>query len=103
MIILAEIPLQMIDRMICSCGKFHTVMALPAILYLTALPKEPRYVINLKLPHKQMHNRQGSFFKELKGKTTTKVFKNMVAGHNKLMLYSLKTVLGGVNLVGLSL
>jgi len=42
-------------------------MALPAILYLTALPKEPRYVINLKLPHKQMHNRQGSFFKELKG------------------------------------
>jgi len=59
--------------------------------------------MNLKLHHKQMNYRQGSFFKDLEGKMTTKVIKNMVAGHHKLMLFSLKTVLGGVNLVGLSL
>jgi len=35
--------------------------------------------------------------------TSTKVIKNMVAGHHKLMLYSLKTFLGGVNLLGISL
>ena len=60
-------------------------------------------VTNLKLNHKQMHYRQGSFFEDLKAKTTTKVVTNMLGGHHKLMLYSLKTLLGGVNLVGLSL
>jgi len=42
MLILAEIPLQMIDRMILSCGKLQTAMVLHAVVYLTALPKEPR-------------------------------------------------------------
>ena len=60
-------------------------------------------VMNLKLPHKQMHYRLGSFFKDLMGKTSTKVSTNMLAGHHKLMLYSFKTILGGVNLVGLYL
>jgi len=59
--------------------------------------------MNLKLPHRQMHYRQSPFLDNIKGKTTTKVNKNMVAGHHKLMLYSLKIILGGVNLVGLSL
>ena len=35
-------------------------------------------VINLKLPHKQMHYQQGSFFKDLKGKTMTNVTKNIL-------------------------
>ena len=78
-------------------------MALRAGLYLTALPKEPWYVINLKLPHKQMHYRQGSFFKELKEKTMTKVVKNTLPGHKKLKIYTTKSNLGGVSLVGLSL
>jgi len=60
-------------------------------------------VSNLKLHHKQMHYRQSSSFKEFKVKTTMKVVTNMLAEHQKLMLYSLKTLLGGVNLVGLSL
>jgi len=59
--------------------------------------------MNLKLHHKQMHYRQSSFFKDFKVKTMTKVIKNMLAEHHKLMLYSLQTILGGVNLVGLSL
>ena len=60
-------------------------------------------VMNLKLPHKQMHHRQGSFFKDLKGKTTTKVIKNILPGHHKLKICSTKQNLSGVNLVGLSL
>ena len=59
--------------------------------------------MNLKLHHKQMHYRQSPFFNNFKVKTRTKVIKNMLAGHHKLMLYSLKAFLGGVNLVGLSL
>jgi len=103
MLILAEILFQMIVRMIRSCGKLQTAMVLHAVVYLTALPKEPRYVINLKLPHKQMHYRQGSFFKELKGKTVTKVVKNTLPGHEKPKIYTTKASLGGVSLVGLSL
>ena len=71
------------------------------VYYRTA--KRAPGVMNLKLPHKQMHYRQISFLNSLKVKTTTKVIKDMVAGHYKPMLYSLKTLLGGVNLVGLSL
>jgi len=57
--------------------------------------------MKLKIHHKQHY--QKSFFKEFKVKTTTKGIENMLAGHHKLILYSLKTFLGGVNLVGLSL
>jgi len=71
------------------------------VYYRTA--KTAPDVMNLKLHHKEMHYRQSPFLNNFKVKTTTKVIKNMVAGHNKLMLYSLKTILGGVNLVGLSL
>ena len=60
-------------------------------------------VSNLKLPHKQMHYRQGSFFKSLKGKTMTKVIKNIHPGHHKLKICLTKKNLGRVNLVGLSL
>jgi len=42
MLTLAEILLQMIARMTRSCGELYTAMALRAVLYLTALPKEPR-------------------------------------------------------------
>jgi len=59
--------------------------------------------MNLKLHHRQMHYRQSPFLNNFRMKTTTKVVKNMLPGHEKLMLYSLKTLLGGVNLVGLSL
>ena len=43
-------------------------------------------VISLKLPHKQMHYPQGSFFKDSKGKTATKVIKNILPGHHKLKI-----------------
>ena len=52
-------------------------------LYMTALPEEPRYVMKLKLPHRQMPYRQSSFFTDLKGKTTTKRIENMLPGHEK--------------------
>jgi len=70
---------------------------------MTALPKEPRYVINLKLHHRQMHYRQSPFLKDYAMKTTTKVVKNMLPGHEKLKIYTTKSNLGGVSLVGLSL
>jgi len=70
---------------------------------MTALPEEPRYVMNLKLNHRQMHYRQGSFFTDLKGKTMTKRIENMLPGHEKRKIYQTKSNLGGVNLVGLSL
>ena len=43
-------------------------------------------VINLKLPHKKMHYRQGSFFNYLQGKTTAKMIKNILPGHHKLKI-----------------
>ena len=70
---------------------------------MTALPKEPRYVTNLKLHHRQMHYRQSSSFKEFQVKKTTQGITNILAVHHKLMLFSLKPISGGVNLVGLSL
>ena len=56
---------------------------------MTALPEELRYVMKLKLPHRQMHYRQSSFFTDLKGKTTTKRIENMLPGHEKLKIYFL--------------
>jgi len=55
--------------------------------YMTALPEEPRYVMNLKLYHRQMHYRQGSFFRDLRGKTMTKRIENMLPGHEKRKIY----------------
>ena len=40
MIIFGEILLQMVGRMIRSCGKFDTAMVLRAALYMTELPEE---------------------------------------------------------------
>jgi hypothetical protein len=54
---------------------------------MTALPEEPRYVMNLKLHNRQMHFRQGSFFIDLKRKTTTKRIENILPGHEKLKIY----------------
>ena len=50
-------------------GKVYTALAL---LYMTALTKDPRYGMNLKLHHRQMHYRQGSIFKDLKGENEDK-------------------------------
>jgi hypothetical protein len=71
------------------------------VYYRTA--KTAPVVRNLKLHHKQMNYRQGSFFKDLKGETTTKRIENMLPGHEKHKIYQTKSNLGGVNLVGLSL
>ena len=60
-------------------------------------------MMNLKLHHKQMHYQQSPFLNNFKVKTTTNAITNMLAGHDKLMLYSLKAFLVWVNLVGLSL
>ena len=54
--------------------------------YMTTPPKEPRYVMNLKLPHRQMHYRQRPFFNNFSKKTTTNMNKNMLAGHQKLKI-----------------
>ena len=53
---------------------------------MTALPKEPRYVMNLKLPHRQMHYRQRPFLKDFTMKSTTKGVKNTLPGHEKLKI-----------------
>ena len=63
---------QVLHRNGSSCG-----------LYMTALPEEPWYVMNLKLNHRQMHYKQSSFFTDLKGKTMTKRIENMLPGHEK--------------------
>ena len=62
--------------------------------YMTALPKEPRYVMNLELPHRQMHYRQRPFLKDFTMKTTTKGVKNTLPGHEKLRIYTTKSHLG---------
>ena len=43
-------------------------------------------VMNLKLPHKQMHYRQRPFLNDFKVKTTTKVVTNILPGHHKLKI-----------------
>ena len=43
-------------------------------------------VINLKLHHKQMHYRRSPFLNVFTKKTTTKVVKNMLPGHEKLKI-----------------
>jgi len=48
-LILVEIIFHMIVRMIRSCGKLQTAMVLHAVVYLTALPKEPRMWLTLSL------------------------------------------------------
>ena len=70
---------------------------------MTALPNKPRYVMNLKLYHRKMHYLQSPFLNNFWMKTTTKVVKNTLPGHEKLKIYTTKSHLGGVNLVGLSL
>ena len=66
---------QVIYRYDASCGTVpdHTA-------------KRAAGVSNLKLPHKQMHYQQDSFFIGLKGKTMTKVIKNILPGHHKLKI-----------------
>jgi hypothetical protein len=113
MLILAEILLLMTRRMTASCGQcFPYETTVRQVLcrngvscgqYMTALPNKPRYVMNLKLHHRQMHYRQSPFLNNFRMKTTTKVVKNMLPGHEKLKTYTSKSNLGGVSLVGLSL
>ena len=83
---------QVLQRNGPSCG---TVLA-------RATQRAP-VVRNLKLHHKQMHNRQSSCLKDLAMKTTTKVVTNTLPEHEKLRIYSTKSNFGGVSLVGLSL
>ena len=75
-----------------SCGTVHNRTAQRAAV-----------VIDLKLHHRQMHYRQSPFLNIFTKRTTTKWVKNMLPGHEKLRVYTTKSHLGGVNLVGLSL
>ena len=43
-------------------------------------------VMNLKLPHKQMHYRQSPFLNDFKVKTTTKVVTDILPGHHQHMI-----------------
>ena len=70
-------------------------------VYRTA--KTAPVVMNLKLHHRQMHYRQRAFLIDFTMKMTTKGIKNMLLGHEKLKIYETKSLLGGINLVGLSL
>jgi len=65
---------------------------------MTALPNKPRYVMNLKLHHRQMHYRQNPFLNNFRMKTTTKAVKNIRPGYEKLKIYTTKSNLGGVGL-----
>ena len=79
-------------------------MALQVVCtYMTALPKEPRYVMNHKLHHRQMHYQQSPFLNVFTKETTTKGVKNTLPGQEKLRIFTTKSHLGGVNIVGLSL
>jgi len=75
-----------------SCGTVHNRTAQRAPV-----------VMNLKLHHRQMHNPQSPFSNVFTKKLTTKGVKNRLPGHEKLKIYTTKSLLGGVNLVGLSL
>ena len=70
---------------------------------MTALTEDPRYGMNVKLHHRQMHYRQNPFFNVFTKKMATKGVKNTPPEHEKLRIYTTKSHLGGVNLVGLSL
>ena len=70
---------------------------------MTELTEDPRYGMNLKLHHRQMHYRQSPFLNVFTKKIATKGVKNTLTGHGKLKIYTTKSHLGGVNLVGLSL
>ena len=83
---------QVLHRNGASCGTVHNRTA-----------QRAPDVINLKLHHKQMHYRRSPFLNVFTKKTTTKVVKNMLPGHEKLKIYTTKSNLGGVSLVGLSL
>jgi len=84
MLILAEILLQVthatfmrkvLHRNGDSCGTVYDFTA-----------QRAPDVMNLKLHHRQMHYRQGSFFKDLKGKTMTKGIKNIPPGHHNVKI-----------------
>ena len=106
-------PLLMTHRMTASCGQcfsygFTVRQVLHRIgpscgLYMTALTEDPRNGMNLKLHHRQMHYRQSPFLNVFTKKMATKGVKNTPPEHEKLRIYTTKSHLGGVNLVGLSL
>ena len=83
---------QFLHRNGASCGTVHNRTA-----------QRAAGVIDLKLHHRQMHYRQSPFLNVFTKRTTTKGVKNMLPGHEKLRVYTTKSHLGGVNLVGLSL
>ena len=66
-----------------SCGTVHNRTA-----------QRAPDVINLKLHHKQMHYRRSPFLNVFIKKTTTKVVKNMLPGHEKLKICLIKSHLG---------
>jgi len=74
-------------------------------MYITALLEEPRYVMNLKLHHKQKANELPGalFLARFHNENDTKVVKNTLPGNEKLEIYKTQSNLGGVSLVGLSL
>ena len=83
---------QVLHRNGTSCGTIHARTTQGAAV-----------VMNLKLNHRQMNYRQSPFLNVFPEKKTTKGVKNTLPGHKKLWIYSTKSHLGGVNLVGLSL
>ena len=60
-------------------------------------------VIDLKLHHRQMHYRQSPFLNIFTKRRTTKGVKNMLPGHEKHKIFTTKSHLGEVKLMGLSL
>ena len=82
MLILAEILLLMthripygmtVQQVLCrngaSCGQ-----------YMTVLPNKPRYMINLKLHHRQMHDWQSTFLKQFQDENDEKSGKKYASG-----------------------
>ena len=84
-------------------GKLYAPMALRSVSTWPHYPKNPGMWWILSFLTGKCTTGRALLLDNIKGKTTTKVIKTMVVGHHELMLYSLKTILGGVNLVGLSL
>ena len=83
---------QVLHRNGTSCGSVHNRTAQRAPV-----------VMNLKLHHRQMHYRQSPFLNIFTKKTTTKGVKHTLPGYEKHRIYTTKSHLGGVNLMGLSL
>ena len=84
-------------------GRFYAAMALRVVCTWPHYPKSPGMWWILSFITGKCSIDRALFFNNWRMKTTTKVVKNMLPGHEKLKIYTTKSNLGGVSFVGLYL